>query len=113
MASRKIWTLPRSASVIIVGAIVLLALFTYFDRTPSKGETRITQNIIIHSYEPTNYTITTSLLYFDGKNWKDLSTWERDVPISKISATKAYLQSEAEKRQKLVKAALQEFYKQP
>lgn len=112
MVSRKTWNTGKLIIAFLL-FFILVAIFYYTPNLicgPSKDKTRITQNIIIHPYEPTNYTITTSLLYFDGENWKDLSIWERDVPISKISATKTYLQSEAEKRQKLVEAALKEFY---
>jgi len=95
----------------IIAAVVLIASLYFSYRISNKGDTRITQRMIIQSH-PESYTIRTQLQYFD-ECWYIAFSWQKDVPWSKIAKTRRLQQTQAEEWQVHLKMVLREFYKQP
>jgi len=110
MASKKTWFTNTTATIAIL-TFVLAGMFLYITTYPSKGDTRITQRMVIQLH-PQSYIIRTQLQYFD-EHWYIASSWQKDVPWSKIARTKKMQQIQAEEWRKHLKMVLREFHKQP
>lgn len=100
-------------SVLLVIALILFALFIHQIQsiTPKKDATKITQNLIVRSYDSRGYGIETLLEHFDGKKWKIIFHWGDGIPTSKVSETRKRHQMEAEEKQRQLEAGIKEFYK--
>lgn len=102
---------------IILCCIALTIIFThkrfttFVSKAPKKDDTKITQNLIVRSYDSRGYGIETLLEHFDGKKWKIIFHWGDGIPTSKVSETRKRHRMEAEEKQRQLEAGIKEFYK--